>query len=104
MELNLSKDVYGASVYYLRFESMAELKQKAGFVPNLPSRNKYTKQEIQDLLTKEYLKGNKPLLTRELETNANLPSKHTILKYFKTTSMNLVWEEVRGPIKNNEKD
>ncbi|SDH44394.1 homing endonuclease associated repeat-containing protein [Desulfosporosinus hippei] len=94
-ELNGSKQVHGAGVYYLRFESMAELKEKAGFVPNLPSRNKYTKQEILDLLKVEYLKGNKPLSTNELMNNLNLPSKRTILKYFKTTSIKTVWEEVQ---------
>lgn len=97
-DLNLYNDIHGVGVYYLRFGTMTELKEKAGFVPNYSSRNKYTKKAIMELLIGEYLKGNKPLPNKELELNKDFPSRQTILKYFKSTGMKSVWKEVQQVI------
>ena len=93
IDLNLP---YKNDVFVTRFGGMNALKRLAGY--NVPDRNKkYTKEEITKILINAYMTYGK-LTNKEInilsKNNENFPSLNTILRYFKTTKMNEVWEEI----------
>jgi len=98
-EINNSKEIYNTGVLVNRFGSINELKKQAnkilGFDDQIfESNTKYTKQEMEKLLLNEYKEKGRILTIVEINKNPNLPSASTITKYFKTTKMMDVWNEV----------
>lgn len=93
-DLNKSNEVYNADVFCIRFGGMVELKKLAGFTTMETSNKKYTKKILKEMLLEEYNRLGRQPSNNELRANKSLPSLNTFLRYFKTTKMSEVWEEV----------
>lgn len=100
-DLDSSDETYNASVFTTRFGGMKELKEAAGFTKDLLEGNrKYSKKILKKLLTDEYVKNKNKRLTKSQLVNSDLPAMRTIIKYFKTTRMSDVWEEIENEMKS----
>ena len=94
-DLNNDKEVYNSGVFIIRFGSMQELQQLAGLTPNFnANKSRYNKVLITEMLIKAYKKYGRKLTTKEIKHNKELPDLNTILKYFKTTKISVVWLEI----------
>ena len=93
-ELEDSNEIYNANIFRIRFGGMKGLKKEAGFQINDNNNNKYTKEEIKEILKKLYIENNGRLKVKELCNNKELPVLATILTYFKTTKISDVWNEI----------
>lgn len=93
-DINNSDSPYTATFFANRFGGFNQLRKLAGF-PIISEYNKqYTKSQILNQLVDDYLKCNRTFTNKEINKNPSYPSIATILKYFKTTSMKVVWLEV----------
>lgn len=105
-DLDNSEDIYNSDVFIIRFASMYNLKKEANKVLklniDLRNREKYTKEEILNMLIKEYKNYNRRLTNVEVNNNKNLPSASTILRKFTTTKMGEVWANVEEYINKKE--
>ncbi|AEB77624.1 hypothetical protein ADU80_04995 [Clostridium botulinum] len=93
VDLNNSKDIYNADVFGIRFGSMEDLKKLVGF-PVFQSTKKYTKEKLKQILLQEYKKLGRKLTYKEINENKEIPTITTFCRYFRTTKMSKVWEEV----------
>ncbi len=93
-DLDRSNEIYNCGVFCIRFGSMNELREAAGFKIHYPIRKKYTKPELIKLLKKERIKKGRRLTTKEIGNNPHFPALSTFLRYFKTTKFSDVWTEV----------
>lgn len=93
---------YSSDVFAVRFGGINNLRRLAGYEIYSFNR-KYTKSEIKNKLAEVYKRYNKRLTKRELQelskANEEFPSISTIMRYFQTTKMNEVWEQVEKDIK-----
>ncbi|MGL4999286.1 MAG: homing endonuclease associated repeat-containing protein [Cetobacterium sp.] len=83
---------YSSTVLLLRFGSWKDLKEAAGYTFNLGSR--YSKDEVTKLLLNARAIKGRRLSQKELNSDPNLPVLETVLKFFKTTKISLVWDEL----------
>lgn len=95
-------EIYHADVFTIRFGGMMGLKEAAGFPIIDRNNSKYTKEQIKKKLKNLYIKNGGRLKVEELKENLSLPSYATILRYFKTTTINDVWNEIENDILANK--
>lgn len=95
------EDQIGISVgsYLIRFGNMANLAKLAGYEIK-QHKSKYSKRIIKNLLLNEVkIKGSKLTVNEIINlSDDNFPSYTTILRYFETTKISVVWNEI-GVIK-----
>lgn len=83
---------YSETVLLRRFGSWKTVKEACGYTFNLGS--KYSKQDITKLLLKAREEKGRRLSQKEINQNTELPVLETILKFFKTTKVSEVWDEL----------
>lgn len=78
-----------------------DLREELGLeiLPFVFKKRKYTKNQIKKMLISAYKRKGKQLTDREVGSSKTLPATATILRYFRTTRMSKVWEEVIEGIK-----
>lgn len=83
-------------VYLIRFGTMSNLAELAGYEPTKKSSFKYSKELIAELLIKEVKRKGIRLTVKEIKNLSSefFPSYTTILRYFHTTKIINVWEEI----------
>ncbi len=97
-DLMESEEIYDANIFSIRFGGMKGLKEKAGFPIIDKNNTKYTKEKIKGNLKGLYLSHGRRLSIQELTVNPDLPSYATILKYFETTKIDDVWDEIESEV------
>ncbi|MBN3352056.1 hypothetical protein CF086_17310 [Clostridium botulinum] len=65
----------------------------------IPKKNRrkksgYTKEQLKEILIQEYKRSGKKLTFKQIDTDENMPSSSTFKRYFKTTSMMKIWNEI----------
>lgn len=89
---------YKEDVFAIRFGGLQNLRKLVGFDEGKSQVKKYSKKEIERKLIEQYKIHNRRLTNKELSQlskgNDNFPSLSSILRYFKTTKMSEVWEEI----------
>lgn len=91
---------YKADVFVIRFGGINALRKLAG-VESRKSNHRYTKRELEEILTELYKKHNRRLTNKEfkeLSKNNEVPCMSTLMRYFKTTKMAEVWEEIENKL------
>ncbi|MGL6168773.1 MAG: homing endonuclease associated repeat-containing protein, partial [Fusobacteriaceae bacterium] len=83
---------YSKSVLLRRFGSWKEVKEAAGYTFNLGSL--YSKDDVAKLLLNARAIKGRRLSQNELNGDSNLPVLETVLKFFKTTKISAVWDEL----------
>lgn len=83
---------YSETVLLRRFGSWKAVKEACGYSFNLGS--KYSRDEIIKLLLKARQEKGRRLSQKEINQNTELPVLETILKFFKTTKISEVWDEL----------
>lgn len=96
LNLDESPDIYSADVFIIRFGGMNDLRRLVGFKITKTQKKKYTKDEIEIELKRQFKKKGRPLTNPEIKVANSLPCVSTILRYFRSTSMAAVWREVTG--------
>ena len=100
---------FSAGVFSIRFGGLNNLRKKLNMKERNEGTPRYTKEEIRKQLLKKYEEYERRLTPRELkeihkkstkENNWVFPGYTTILKYFQTTKMSEVWNEV---LRNKDK-
>ncbi|EQC1535518.1 homing endonuclease associated repeat-containing protein [Clostridium botulinum] len=61
---------------------------------NRRKKSEYTKEQLKEILIEEYKRSGKKLTFKEIDTDENMPSSSTFKRYFKTTSMMKIWNEI----------
>lgn len=89
-----SDEIYNSDIFCTRFGSMNELRKACGYKEVIRVRKKYSMDEIKSALLKEYKILGKIPTNEEINSSGNLPALTTILRYFKTTSIEKVWETI----------
>lgn len=56
--------------------------------------NKYSKEQLKEILLKEYNKLGRKLTPKEIDNNKNIPSLTTFKRHFKTTGLMKIWDEI----------
>lgn len=97
-DLMESEEIYDADIFYIRFGGMKGLKEKAGFPIIDKNNTEYSKEQIKRNLIELYLSYGRRLSVQELKANPKLPSYATILKYFETTKIEDIWNEIESEI------
>ncbi|MCP1226167.1 homing endonuclease associated repeat-containing protein [Sebaldella sp. S0638] len=94
---------FSSGVFSIRFGGLNNLRRKLNLEEKNQGKPKYIKEEIRKQLLKKYEEYGRILTTKELkeihkksteENNWIFPGYTTILKYFQTTKVSEVWEEV----------
>jgi hypothetical protein len=94
-DLDLSSKTFNYASFSIRFNGINNLRKSAGFdETTLGDKPKYNKEKITEMLIKEYCIIKKHLVKSEIDNNDTLPNSLTVLKYFKTTKLTKVWEEI----------
>lgn len=101
-DLDESDNIYNAYVFKDKFNSMTNLKKLAKetlleyreYGQIRFNEKKYSKLQLENILLKEYIKYGRKLTPREINTIKKLPDTSTFKEYFKTKSMEEVWNEV----------
>ena len=102
-DLNNSDEIYNVGVFINRFGGMKELKRLAGFKINDETKNKkYTKEAINDKLSKKIIERNKMLTTKEIDSDPELPASSTILRCYRTSKITNVYKEILSVIKQRD--
>ena len=94
---------YSSEILLVRFGNMNNLRRLAGFKTKKSGRTIYTKAELGDILYKKYKEKGRRLTQSELRKERDIPVLNTYLRYFQTTKMSEVWEEVLGNKEKKEK-
>ena len=94
---------YSSEILLVRFGNMNNLRRLAGFKTKKSGRTIYTKAELGDILYKKYKEKGRRLTQSELRKERDMPVLNTYLRYFQTTKMSEVWEEVLGNKEKKEK-
>ncbi|WP_047384796.1 MULTISPECIES: hypothetical protein [unclassified Cetobacterium] len=89
---------YSSTVLLRRFGNWKTVKELSGFTFKLGSI--YSKEDIVKALLIARAEKGRRLSQSEINKNKELPSLETILKFFKTTKISKVWDEIE---KNLEK-
>ncbi|NMA58612.1 MAG: hypothetical protein GX954_07855 [Clostridium cochlearium] len=93
-DLAKSKEIYNPGVFLIRFGSMKDLKEEAGFPPIITNKTEYTKKGIKNILKERYLEVGRRLTAEEIKLDNRLPAHATILRKFQTTKMEDIWKEI----------
>lgn len=93
-DLAKSKEIYNPGVFLIRFGSMKDLKEEAGFPPIITNKTEYTKKGIKNILKERYLEIGRRLTVEEIKLDNRLPAHATILRKFQTTKMEDIWKEI----------
>lgn len=103
-DLNYYNSTANAGSYSVRFGGMRGLKKSLGIKPspNGP-KEKYSKDILVQLMLEESKKLGRRLTVKEISENNNLPSYATILKYFNTTNIKNVWQEIYNKTLEHDK-
>ena len=80
---------YSSSFIILRFESMSKFKLLAGFDPKHSKYSLWNKEKLLHILSQK-----ERMTMKKINKDEELPSTTTIFRFFKTTSINKVYEEV----------
>lgn len=83
---------YSETVFLRRFGSWKNVKELCGYTFNLGTM--YSKEEITKLLMRARETYGRRLSQREINKDSNLPTLETVLKFFKTTKISQVWNEL----------
>lgn len=93
---------YSYDVYAIRFGGINGVRKLAGY-DTVDSYRKYTKKEIKNILINTYKEHGRRLTNKELnqlsKENESFPSLSSILRYFSTTKMTEVWEEIEKELR-----
>lgn len=98
-DLDENDNIYNADIFRNQFGGMENLKKLAKETlleyENIRYKKlKYSKLQLENILLKEYIRHGRRLTAKEINFNKELPEESTFLKYFKTTSLTKVWNEV----------
>ncbi|WP_026674099.1 homing endonuclease associated repeat-containing protein [Alkalihalobacterium bogoriense] len=94
-DLNKHAKFYSLTLnnFILVFGSLNELRKQAGF--EVKGRKPiYSKEDIVQALIMEYKKYQRHLTAKEIDQNKSLPSRNTIMRMFKVSSLKKVWAEI----------
>jgi hypothetical protein len=80
---------------------MLELHKRAGLVSTYGTRKVYTKQGLADKLKRVYRVNEGRIPIRRFNEFGLCAS--TLLRYFQTTKINEIWEEIEKEIKHDNK-
>lgn len=86
---------YSSSSIILRFESMTKFKLLAGFDSKHSKYSPWNKEKLLHILSQK-----ERMTMKKINKDEDLPSTTTIFRFFKTTSINKVYEEVEKYKKN----
>lgn len=90
--------LYKSDVFAIRFGGLQNLRDLAGSPEGKKQNKKYTKKEIQNRLIEQYELRGRRLTNSELnqlsKNNDSFPSISSILRYFRTTKISEVWDEI----------
>jgi hypothetical protein len=93
----LEKSNININTIRLRFGGINGLRLISGYsYKNI--HNKFSKEEIIEILKEKYLEKNRRLTAQEISNDKNIPGITTICSYFFTTKISEVWEEVEKNI------
>lgn len=98
-DLDENDNIYNADIFRNQFGGMKNLKKLAKETlleyENIRYKElKYSKLQLENILLKEYIRHGRRLTAKEINFNKGLPEESTFLRYFKTTSLTKVWDEV----------
>lgn len=83
---------YSETVLLRRFGSWKNVKELCGYTFNLGTM--YSKEDITKLLMEAREAYGRRLSQKEINKDSNLPTLETVLKFFKTTKISQVWDEL----------
>lgn len=93
---------YKPHVFAIRFGGIQNLRELAGYPSGKRQVKKYTKKEIGNKLIEQYKKYNRRLTNAEIsklsKEQEDFPALSTILRYFQTTKMSEVWNDIEKEI------
>lgn len=102
-DLNNSNEIYNGGVFLTRFGGMNGLRRLAGFeIDDRGIYNKYSKEKITNKLIEKVILKNKTLTITEINKESELPSATTVLRYYKTTNITNVYQEILTIIKERD--
>lgn len=93
---------YSETVLLRRFGSWKNVKESCGYTFNLGTM--YSKEEIVKLLMVAREKYGRRLSQKEINQNPDLPTLETILKFFKTTKISSIWDELEKGMEKTTTD
>lgn len=93
---------YSSTVLLRRFGSWKDLKEAAGYTFNLGSL--YSKDDVTILLLNARAIKGRRLSQKELNSDPSLPVLQTVLNFFKTTKISLVWDELERELEKTSTD
>ena len=93
---------YSETVLLRRFGSWKNVKEACGYTFNLGTM--YSKEEIVKLLMAAREKYGRRLSQKEINQNPDLPVLETVLKFFKTTKISSIWDELERDMEKTTTD
>lgn len=93
---------YSETVLLRRFGSWKNVKELCGYTFNLGTI--YSKDEIVKLLMDAREKYGRRLSQKEINKDPDLPVLETVLKFFKTTKISSIWDELERGIEKTTTD
>ncbi|PEB54591.1 hypothetical protein COO03_04950 [Bacillus sp. AFS098217] len=97
-QLNASDDIYNVDVFTLRFGGLDNLRKRAGFVSSYRPK-KYSQRELTEKLKRIYKENGGRIPIRRLKEFGLCAT--TLMRYFQTTKMSKIWEEIEKEIVND---
>lgn len=91
-DLDQSDEIYNANVFSIRFNGLNNLRKLANLPTRIRTNRKYSKKELKSILFSLYKEKGGRLKNKELLEHKLYPT--TIMRYFETTSMNSVWNQI----------
>lgn len=93
---------YSQTVLLRRFGSWKNVKESCGYTFNLGTI--YSKDEVIKLLMMAREKYGRRLSQKEINQDPNLPTLETVLKFFKTTKVSSIWDELEKDLEKTSTD
>ncbi|MBY0596512.1 homing endonuclease associated repeat-containing protein [Bacillus bingmayongensis] len=91
-DLDQSDEIYNANVFSIRFNGLNNLRKLANLPTRIRANCKYSKKELKRILISLYKEKGRRLRYKELLEHKLYTT--TIMRYFETTSMNSVWNQI----------
>ena len=95
-DLKENNFIYKKDAILNRFSSLNDLRELAGFKRYNGGGKKYEKQDLNVLLYIEYNKLGRTLTLTEIKNNEQLPPVTLLFRYYKTTKISEIWNQVLG--------
>ncbi|MDY4544814.1 MAG: hypothetical protein SPE00_05835 [Bacilli bacterium] len=93
-ELNSSNEIYNASIFTIRFGGMSQLRTAAGF-ETIYYKTKWSKSKIENMLIQLRKEKGRKLVTSDIKKYISIM---TVLKYYKTTKISEIFNEIESKI------